>query len=396
MPSVKLTVKGVEALRPGAKRVDFWDDSVTGFHLRVTPNGAKTYAVWYRVNGIARRYTIDNADEVSLEAARQRAREVIAAAGRGEDAVARRKEERLEAARRARRGQTLEDLARRCLDSIGPTLRPRSLVEYKRALEVDVFPALGKRAPEEVQRGDIRDLVREKAKAAPIQANRTLAAIRRVFNWAVREDLLPGSPCMGLAAPSQERQRQRTYTDDEIRRIIGASLRGELGDLIPFLFYTGTRSEETRAARWDEIDLARKLWTIPGEKAKARQAAPIPHPVPLSSGALRVLGRIAHAAEPWVFPAKRSAQGFMPNNQNSIAAVSAASGVADFRLHDIRRTLASRLAAKGTAPHVVDAVLGHRPPRLVRTYQVYTHEKEMRAALESWSRTLDRILSQGA
>jgi hypothetical protein len=64
----------------------------------------------------------------------------------------------------------------------------------------------------------------------------------------------------------------------------------------------------------------------------------------------------------------------------------------DFRLHDVSRTVATRLAEMGTHVPIIEAILGHRPPRLVRTYQVHAPVGEMRAALERWSVELNRII----
>lgn len=67
--------------------------------------------------------------------------------------------------------------------------------------------------------------------------------------------------------------------------------------------------------------------------------------------------------------------------------------MSDFRLHDLRRTVATRLAGSGVPVYLIEAVLGHRPPRLVRTYQRHTYVPEQRSALEAWSAKLAGVLA---
>lgn len=201
------------------------------------------------------------------------------------------------------------------------------------------------------------------------------------------EDLVVVSPCVGLRTPTPEKPRDRVYSTEEIAAIWTAVAGTEIEGLVPFVFCTGVRSEEARSARWSEIDLQSRLWTIPGERSKNAES----HPLPLSIGALRVLRRLTRGSDGvFLFPAP-TREGFMDHPQKAILRVRETSGVADFRLHDIRRTVATRLSQMGTLDAVVEAVLGHTPPKLKRTYNRYQPIKEMRVALEAWSSALDRI-----
>jgi integrase len=212
--------------------------------------------------------------------------------------------------------------------------------------------------------------------------------VRRVFSWAVSEDLVALSPCVGLRTPTPEKPRDRVYSTEEIAAIWAAVPGTEIEELVPFVFYTGVRSEEARSARWSEIDLQSRLWTIPGERSKNAES----HPLPLSMGVLRVLRRLGRGAEGvFLFPAP-TREGFMDHPQKAILRVREASGVADFRLHDVRRTVATRLSQMGTLDAVVEAVLGHTRPKLKRTYNRYQPIREMRVALDAWSSALDRIV----
>jgi integrase len=87
---------------------------------------------------------------------------------------------------------------------------------------------------------------------------------------------------------AEEKPRDRIYSSDEIRAIFAALPGTQLEDLVPLIFHTATRSEETRAATWSQIDFDARLWTIPPERSKNGKA----HLVPLSSGAMKALDRI--------------------------------------------------------------------------------------------------------
>jgi hypothetical protein len=169
----------LKALKPNAaRRREWWDAKVLGLVVRVTPAGVASFAVRYRFNGEPRRLTLGRVGPLALVDARRNALKILTKVSDGLDPAAVKKEERAEAARRALRGDTFEALARRCLDAIASQLKRRSLVEYRRALEHDVFPRLGKLRPETITRGDVRALIQEVAKRALVQGNRTYAAVR--------------------------------------------------------------------------------------------------------------------------------------------------------------------------------------------------------------------------
>jgi integrase len=154
------------------------------------------------------------------------------------------------------------------------------------------------------------------------------------------------------------------------------------------LFFTATRNEETRSAEWRDVDLSSKLWTIPAAKSKTGEA----HRVPLSSGALAVLADLRGTDARFLFPAPTKT-GFMDAPQKAMALIRRKSGIDDFRIHDVRRTVRQRLADMDVSAHVGEAILGHLPPKIVRTYTPqWEPVREMAAALEAWSAELHRIL----
>lgn len=203
-----------------------------------------------------------------------------------------------------------------------------------------------------------------------------------------------------LPLPDEEKPRDRVYSDMELRSILSSAEGTELEDLIPFILFCATRSEETRGARWSEINRGERLWSIPVRRAKGGVA----HPVCLSDGALAVIQRI-HARQEergklgeFLFPEDRAEcpvcglAGHMAEPQGAILKIRKLSRVVDLRLHDLRRTVADRMQSElGVRNDVVNVVLGHKPPRLTRTYMPNWPLKDMRAAVQAWSSDVERI-----
>jgi integrase len=388
-------------VRPGSllaingRRTDYRDAAMQGLILRVSPpnDGAKesvrTWCVWYRVgpknNKLARRLTLGRYPELSLAAAREEAAKVRADAKKGVDAWAERKAAE-EKARKARLvGETVRDLGERFLLRHATTLAERTLYEYKRILALNVYPEIGTLPPSAVGRAHIRALTEKVAERAGVQANRTLALLHRLFAWALEVDLLSVNPCGNVKKLTDEKPRERVYTNEELRAVFGAVGGTEVADLVPFIAYTGVRSEEARSAQWIEIDLDRALWTIADTKEGK------PHLVCLSPGALRVIASIEREG-PFLFSAP-TREGFMDPPQKAIETVRERSGVADFRLHDLRRTVRTRLPGLGVTPDVAERVLGHALPGMRKVYDQYDYLPQTRRALEAWSAELDRILN---
>jgi len=389
MPTVLLTERG-RGQRPSdlpiaARRVDYHDAALPGFMVRVTPNGVRTFAVWYRVRGGggARRLTIGRVGTISLADAREAAAKILRDARSGVDAVAERQKDRAEAQRARLVGDSLGRLTERFLEKHGPTLAPRTLAEYRRTLEADVLPELGAVAPKDVTKADVRTLIDGIRDRAPTQANRTFATLRKLFAWAVEHDLLASSPCLGLKKPAEEKPRERVFTNEEIRAIFAAVPNTELAALVPLIFYTAVRSEEARSARWSDFDFEEGLWSIPDTKeGKA-------HLVPLSRPCLSLLEGLSRDVE-YLFPAP-TREGFMDPPQKAVVLVRETSGIADFRLHDIRRTVRTRLPGLGVSPDTAERVLGHALQGMRRVYDQHDYLPETRPALEAWGRELDRI-----
>jgi integrase len=395
MPTVTLTAKSALALPAGegGARIDYWDQKVAGLVLRVTAK-ARTYSAWYRMNGGVRRFTLGPAEEISLADARARALEVRAQRRMGVDAVAVKRASAAEAQKARLVGETFADLTARYLESAargdgmkrGEALAPRTLDEYRRLLMADVLPALGGIAPGEITKAHVRALVDSiRAEGHAVHANRVLAVLKSIFSWALRKDLMATAPCAGLAA-TREHPRERVYSDAELRAIVEAVPGTELESLVPLILFTATRSEEARSARWEDMDLERRVWTIPDVKQGGT------HVLPLSTGATKILAGIKRAESPYVFPALTRA-GYIDHPQKAVLKIRERSGVSDFRLHTLRTTVRTRLSELGVAPDVGERILGHTMGKIRSVYDKHDYVPQMRAAVETWARALAALVS---
>jgi integrase len=244
-------------------------------------------------------------------------------------------------------------------------------------------------------------------RGAPIVANRTLAIFRRLCNWSVERGIIAFSPCDKIKAPAAEESRDRVLTDDEIRLAWGAfdSVGWPFGPIAKLLLLTGARRDEVASARWSEIDLAAKTWTI----AKERSKNGVAHEVPRSDAAARILAelpRIGERKDALVFSTtgRTAVSGFSKaKEQIDAAMLDALKGAAGdveaptrWTFHDLRRTAASGMAGLSIPPHVVEAVLNHKSGTIkgvAAVYNRYSYAAEKRAALDAWARRIDAVVN---
>ena len=174
-----------------------------------------------------------------------------------------------------------------------------------------------------------------------------------------------------------------------LRAVAAATDGTAIQHLLPLILHTATRSHEARSAKWRDFDFEERLWRIPATKAG------ITHVLPLSQGALRVLAEVPRTDSEYVFPGHYSSRSNVPHMgppQAAVEIVADKSGVADWSLHDLRRTVRTRLPEVGATPDIAERVLGHVLGGMRRVYDRHDYVPQMMQALEAWSLELDRIL----
>jgi integrase len=408
-------LKALKPAEPG-KRYIVFDAQVPGFGIRVTERcgvGDKgSFVLVARFPGsdnpAPRR--IGNYPALSLAKARQIAREWREDLRQGIDPKAKEAERQRQEQRR--RADTFEAVFSSFADEHLSTLRTGK--DVKRAVEAHVVPHFGRRPLTDIRRADVNELVRELRKSAPIRANRVLAYLKTFFVWAVDQELIEASPATAVKRPSKEVKRDRVLTDWEIRAIWLAC--GELsafGRAFRFMLATGQRRSEVGDMTWSEVDRTHGLWTLSRERTKADRA----HEVPLSELAQSIIDECPKIGD-FVFSTGRSkrANGGEPAASVRISGWSKAksaldklalekgcaiafergedppNAIADWHLHDLRRTAATYMARLGVERVVIGKVLNHAEAEVTAVYDRHRYDNEKRRALDLWGERLNTIV----
>jgi integrase len=267
--------------------------------------------------------------------------------------------------------------------------KKRSWREDQRVITRDLLPVWAERKAQDLQRKDVINLLdRIVARGARIQANRTLALIRKMYNWGIGRDLVEANPCTQIQAPGKEVQRDRVLSEAEIRAVwIAFEAQSPLiSAMFKLRLVTAQRGGEVCSMAWADIDLESRWWRIPAERAKNGLA----HRVPLSGLAISILEPLheRHSKSEWVFPSPVRRAGYIANVQKAAERIRSAADIDDFVPHDLRRTAASYMTSLGVSRLVVSNILNHVEPGVTRVYDRYSYEKEKLGALEIWSEHL--------
>lgn len=447
MPKEKLTDGYVEGLKPKASEVLVWDTTLPRFGVRVTPAGSKIYLVQYRAKGApgeaskTRRIPIGKHDGElwNVTKARAAARRLLApvdlnrdpyaegqaerqaeaaakAAAEAEEARAKREAEArelesyravtaryIDLAAKTNRTWTETERLLRFGDTTGKAAKRRSGHKTKPTAVAGPMKAWGDRHISEIRRSDVADLLDAIKKRSPAVARATYAALRGLFAWCLERDLISRSPCDGLTAPPRPTARDRVLADDELRLIWLASdgLGYPFGPVVKLLMLTGQRRAEVAGMAWSELDLKAAIWRIPANRSKNGKA----HEVDLNAQALEVLKGLTKSGG-LVFPARGegAVRGFSATKRRldelmqEVAdkeAKGKAAPVKAWRLHDLRRSAATGMAALAFPPHVVERVLNHvsgTQSGLVGVYQRHEYRPERKAALTAWGIHVDAVV----
>jgi integrase len=372
----RLTAKGIEAVRAADDRRELPDDYMRGLYLVIQPTGSKSWAVRYRHGGRSHKHTVGPYPAFDLKQARDAAAKVLRAVAEGRHPE-------------QRQSGSVEDAVAQFLERHGKNYRPKPRSEAERLLRLHVVGNWGRRKLEEITRADVRAMVARIE--APVAANRVHSIVRKLFNWAVENDLIVNSPVAGLKAPHAETSRDRVLTDDELRRVWQAAERlGPLnGAVVRLLVLTGQRRNEVAHMQWGELDLEKRLWTLPRERVKNDRR----HEVPLSSQAVATIQALPRISDRFVF--STNAESPVNDFGKNKGRLDELSGVSDWVLHDLRRTVASGMARLGISLAVIEKVLNHASGSfagIVGVYQRHEFAEEKRAALEKWAEHVERLV----
>ena len=391
-----LTDRFVKSRRPApaGRRLDYPDAIVPCLALRVTDHGHKSFVLIARFPSRPEhptRRALGNYGAVSIEQARHKARAWLELIGKGIDPKI--QEARQRAAEQRRQGNSFAAVAGEYLDRHAATLKKS--VEAKRIIEGEFVRRWGARPITDIMPEEVAAAIRAIVKrGSPYQAHNALAWIRGLYNWAI------GTHEFGIAASPVERlkpksligerlARERILSEVELAAVWNAS-KGEgypFGTVLQLLIMTGQREREIADMSWTEVDIERRLLTIPAGRMKGGRA----HEVPLAPMAVELLKALPRWSGDFVFTTtcgQKSVGGFAKVKER----IDKLSGVKGWVFHDLRRTMRTHLSALPVQDLVRELVIAHAKPGLHRVYDLHTFQDEKRHCLELWEKRLLSIV----
>lgn len=432
MAKAAITKRTVDAAKPTAAEYTLWDDEVSGFGLKVTPAGGKVYLYRYRMArpGEAARtapskYTIGRHGDLTPDQARKRAKELAAIVTQGIDprqreldAIAAKDEAKRQAAEKVKLEGELafEKVADLWLDHYEneKDRRPSSVRLAKTVVENHLKPKLKGKPLPHIGRTELQPVI-DAIPPAQRGARRAVFAYASVlFGWAYKRGDITQNPLAGMAKPEAPKARDRVLSDEELAAVWKAT--DKLGDpFAPFfrlLVLTGQRRSEVAGINWAELDRATATWTIPANRAKNGVA----HIVPLAPDAVAELDRLALALhekakerEPDATRWPKAGFVLTTTGRTPISGITKAKAALDetvtkarkgealphWRIHDLRRTIATGFQRMGVRFEVTEATLNHvsgAKGGVAGIYQRHDWKEEKRAALEAWARHIAMIV----
>jgi integrase len=365
------------------RREDFaWDTELEGFGFRLRRGAGglrRTYVAQYRAGGRTRRSTLGSFEKLTAPQAREAARKILARVALGRDPQAEK------AAERVRAERTFSKVVDAYLAARQSELRPASFRVARLYLTGAYFRPLHAMSLGEISRSDIA------ARLSAITRSHsayTAAAARRaasmLFGWAVMEGWCEANPVIGTRKPNDPTPRDRVLADDELVAIWRACDDGsDYNRIIRLLILLGSRRGEIGGMCWSELDFEAGVWSLPASRSKNRRGCT----VCLPAAALAILEAIPRGGRDYLFGG-RTGSGFTSWERNKQILDRRLDGIVQpWRLHDVRRSVASKMGDLGIEPHLIELVLNHSAHRSGTggIYNRSPYARAVAAALAKWS-----------
>ena len=366
MPRVNLTDLKVKTLPlPERGQVTYWDDSQSGFGVRVSQGGTKSFVLVHGVN--RQRLTLGRYPTISLRQARDQAKKKQAQIILG-------MEQNRSISFKEAREIFLEDCRSK---------NKKTTVDYYRK-RLDAHFRFGRKRLDEISRADIQSRIR-RIRTSPSEQHHAFVAIRTFLNWALREQYIETSPIAAMKPPGAPKPRERVLSEAELLEVFSKSNQHPypFGSIVSLLILTGMRRNEVASLEWDWIDQDDRLITLPFTLTKNKRT----HAQPYGNLVAEVLEQVPRASK-YIFPS-HSEKGTVFNGWGkSKARIDAElENVDPFTLHDLRRTFATSHAKIGTPIHVTEKLLNHVSGTISGVAAVYNRHSyldEMREAIDQY------------
>ena len=396
-----LTVKGVEKAKvPAAGRTEILDSIIPQLALRMNASGEKRYVVRTRIAGRQVRKTLGDPAVISLDEARDLAGDVLKYAKRGVDILEQRKKEAEDAADAATAAQRLEwtKIREQFVEDYAKP-NQRQWEETERILKTYVDPEWKGRLLTAIDRDDVLELVQKiKKRSGVYMANRTLAHVRKLFNWAaLQPKMLKATPIVrGMAQPG-EKSRDRVLSDDELGAIWKAAdtLPSPFRQYVHLLMLTGQRTGEIKSLEWSEINSADALIEFSGAKYKNKRPHVLPM-TPMVAEIVETLPRFDKCDYAVTTNGKTAidCDTYLKDKLDEAIKAAGHKPIKDWRPHDIRRTVRTNLSKLGIPSDIGERVMGHVIGGVRGVYDRHSFNDEKRRALTAWEGYLSRVIGR--
>ncbi len=400
--SKHLTDPGIAKMARAKKgtRIERFDSGADGLCLRITDRGTKSWCISYYspdADGEPkhRRFTIGPWPTIGVARARDEARLIKSQARAGIDPKAEREaaraDRRTEAQTRARK--TFKVIAENYITLEVPGLRRGAEIEA--IIRREFLPKWGNRQATDLRANDLTEITDSLRTAGkPMAAHRVYETANRIFNWAIGRGDIESSPFAVMKPPIKKKPRGRALKEHEIKALWPAltGLAYPFGPIQQLLLLLGQRRGEVAEMQWPEVDLKKREWTIPAERSKNDSE----HIVPLPDAAIDILDSLPRFTEgDYLFTTtsgRRPVSGFSKAKLRTDQLLhDQDSPIADWRVHDLRRTCRTGMARLGVPEIVSERVLNHLPQGLGKIYNVHEYLDEKRDALDRWAQEVQNI-----
>lgn len=380
-----------------------------GLYLSFPENyGSPMWRFRYRFAGKQRIMNMGGFASLPLAKARETARELSAKVALGHDVAGEKQERKRDAIAKIEAEKAAWTVSYLCDQFYERVILPKwkHADIVRRRIENDIKPKMGKMKAADVKPLDIDKMLQAiMMRGAPTVANDVLRWTKRIFDFAIKRHVVETNPASAFDpsdAGGKEESRDRWLTREEIIQLFQA-MRDMLGRFsvenlyaVRLLLLLAVRKEELIAAPWSEFDLDNAVWHLPEERTKTSSAIDIPLP-PLALETLRELHRLANGRT-YVFPARKMQHRMIPHiDLNTLNAAIAKhirprlNGVANFTIHDFRRTARTHLAALGVDPFIAERCLNHKIKGVEGIYNRHDYFSERKAALNKWANLLSAL-----
>jgi len=396
MNRIKLTDAKIKAEKAGNLRRIIAGEN--GLGLRITPNNKKSFIFQFRYEGIQKLMTFGSYPAMSLHQANDKLNEAKGILLKGEDPSAQKIEQKEKDKIAPTVSEFIEEFVQNYSIGFGKKPYKKTWAEDRRLLKKDVAPYIGHKKMKNIEMREIVLILDKiKKRGSGQMANRALNVISKMFNYAVGQAVIQISPCLNIGLPTKKIARQRVLNDSEIKIFwdgLEASKMSKLNKFIlKFLLATGQRRGEVVLAQRKQFDLKNKMWEIPSDNVKNAQT----NRIPLNGLALEILNEMnIDNLEPaaYLFPSPVNDKSIDPRaTTRALNKVQKSIGLDKFTPHDLRRTVATRMAGLGIGRLFVSKLLNHKETSVTGIhYDLYGYETEKRQAMEKWNRHLQKVI----